>query len=214
VIAPTYPALHNMGELTDGIVAILDAEEVRETFVLGQSYGGAVAQVLIQRFPSRVKKLVLSGSAPLIPVWWKKLLNDLLLPIAALLPEAVVMRLFKRILTPLLTVSEPERAFWNAYLDELFAERLTKADLLSHLHTTRDAQVSYVHREGARSDWHGDALVVWGENDHLRTERARRGMLAIYPQAQIEVIAGTGHVAALSEPAKYAALVKEFLSKG
>jgi hypothetical protein len=39
VIAPTYPPLNTMGEIVDGIAAILDAEQVSDVFVLGQSYG-------------------------------------------------------------------------------------------------------------------------------------------------------------------------------
>ena len=214
VIAPTYPPLRTMGELVDGVVAILDAEQVPEAFVLGQSYGGAVAQVLIQGYPSRVRKVVLSGTAPLIAVRWKELLNDLLLAIATLLPERVVLSLFKRILSPLITVQESERAFWEGYLRELFGQRLTKADVLSHLQTTRDVLTNYVYTGGAKSSWCGDVLIVWGENDHLRTERGRKGMLEIYPQAQIHVIAGGGHTVAMSEPAKYAAAVRGFLEKG
>jgi pimeloyl-ACP methyl ester carboxylesterase len=213
VIAPTYPPLRTMGELIDGVVAILDAEQVPEALVLGQSYGGAVGQVLIQRYPSRVKKVVLSGTAPLMAVRWKKHLNGLLLVIAAQLPERAVMSLFKRMVSPLVTVQESERAFWNAYLRELFRKRLTKADLLSHLQTSRDAQANHAYTGGAKSGWSGDVLVVWGEHDHLRTETGRKGMLDIYPQAQIHVIAGGGHTVAMSEPVKYAAAVKGFLDK-
>ena len=211
VIAPTYPPLGTMGGLVDGVAAILDAEQVPEAFVLGQSYGGAVAQVLIQRYPSRVRKVVLSGTAPLIAVRWKKHLSGALLAIAALLPERMVMSLFKRMVSPLVTVQESERAFWESYLKELFRQHLTKADVLSHLRTTRDAQMNYVYTGGAKRRWSGDVLAVWGENDHLRTERARKGMLDIYPQAQIHVIAGAGHTAAMSEPEKYSVAVKGFL---
>lgn len=213
VIAPTYPPLGTMGELVDGIAAILDTEHLPEAFVLGQSYGGAVAQVLIQRYPSRVKKVVLSGTAPLIVVRWKNALNSLLLAMATLLPERVVMGIFRRILSPVVTVQESERAFWEAYLKELFRQRLTKADILSHFQTSRDARTKYVYTRGEKSSWSGDVLVIWGENDHLRTERGRRGMLDVYPQAQIHVIAGGGHTVALSEPGKYAATVKVFLDK-
>jgi len=213
VIAPTYPPVGTMGELIDGVVAILDAEQVLEAFALGQSYGGAVVQVLIQHHPSRVKQVVLSGTAPLIAVRWKKHLNSLLLPVATLLPGRVVMSLFKRIVSPMITVQESEREFWKAYLDELFRQRLTKEDVLSHLQTTRDAQTNYVYAAGAKSSWRGNVLVIWGENDHLRTERGRRGMLDIYPQAQILVIAGGGHTVAMSESVKYAAAVRDFLTR-
>ncbi len=211
VIAPTYPPLGMMDELVDGIAAVLDAEHVQEAFVLGQSYGGSVAQVLIQRHPSRVKKVILSGTAPMIVVRWKNALGSLLSAIAALLPERVLIGIFRRVLSSLVTVQESERAFWDAYLRELFRQRLTKADVLSHFRTTRDAQTKYAHTSREKSSWSGDVLVVWGENDHLRTGRGRRGMLDVYPQAQIHIIEGGGHTVALSEPEKYAATVKRFL---
>lgn len=213
VIAPTYPPLNTMGEIVDGIAAVLDAEQMSEFFVLGQSYGGAVAQVLVQRYPSRVKKVVLSGTAPLIVLRWKKNLNALLLAIATLLPERVVMSIFRRGVSSVVTAQESERSFWEAYLDELFRRHLTKGDILSHFRTSRDAHTKYVYPSGEKSSWSGDVLVIWGENDHLRTERGRRGMLDIYPQAQIRVLSGGGHTVAISEPVKYAAAVKGFLDK-
>jgi pimeloyl-ACP methyl ester carboxylesterase len=213
VITPTYPPLGTMNEIVDGIAAILDMEQVTEAFILGQSYGGAVAQVLTQRYPSRVKKLILSGTAPLLAVGWKRVLTNLLLVAAVLLPERIVMAIFRKALSPVITVQESQRIFWEAYLEELFTQRLTKEDILSHFRTTRDAQMKYVYRSGEESSWHGDVLVIWGEDDHLRTERGRRGMMGIYPQAQIHILAGGGHTVALSEPEKYAATIKEFLNR-
>ena len=214
LIVPTYPPLGTMDEIVDGVVAILDKEQVPEAFVLGQSYGGAVAQVLVQRYPSRVKKVILSGTAPLIVLKWKKVLNSVLLAVATLLPERVVMSIFGRAISSVVTVQDSERVFWQAYLKELFRRRLTKADVLSHFQTNRDAQSKYAYAKGAKSSWSGDVLVIWGESDHLRTERGRRGMLEIYPQAQVHVIAGGGHTVALSEPGKYAVAVKGFLDGG
>jgi pimeloyl-ACP methyl ester carboxylesterase len=213
VITPTYPPLRTMDQLVDGLVAILDAEQVPRVIVLGQSYGGAVAQVLVQRHPLRVKTLVLSGAVPLIAVRWKRWLGDLFLTAGTVLPERLVMSLFERIISPLITVQESQRVFWDAYLKELLRQHLTKADALSHLQTTRDAQTNYVYRAGATRHWSGEVLVLWGENDHLRTERARRGMLDIYPQAQIHVVAGGGHTVAMSHPEEYAAAVKRFLGR-
>ena len=85
VIVPTYPPLGRIGESVDGVVAVLDAEQAPQAFVPGQSYGGAVAQVLTKRYPWRAKKVVLSGMAPLILVSWKKHLNDLVLVATTLL---------------------------------------------------------------------------------------------------------------------------------
>jgi pimeloyl-ACP methyl ester carboxylesterase len=213
LIVPTYPPLEMMDEIVDGVAAILDKEQVLETFVLGQSYGGAVAQVLMQRYPSRVKKVVLSGTAPLIVLKWKKVLNWVLLAVATLLPKKVVMSIFRRAISSVVTVQKSERVFWDAYLKELLGRRLTEADILSHFQTSLDAQSKYAYAKGEKTSWSGDVLVIWGESDHLRTERGRRGMLEIYPQAQIHVIAGGGHTVALSEPGNYAGTVRGFLDR-
>jgi len=214
VIAPTYPPLRTMDGIVDGVAAILDAEQVREAFVLGQSYGGAVAQVFVRRHPSRVRKLVLSGTVPLTASRAKEVLLGLLLAIAALLPERMVMSVYKGIVSPLITVQESERAFWDAYLDELFERRLTKADALSHLRTLQNAAKKYAYAQGEKCSWGGGVLVIGGDNDPASTEKSRRKMLEIYPQAQIHIIAGGGHTVAMSEPREYAVAVKGFLDKG
>jgi pimeloyl-ACP methyl ester carboxylesterase len=95
LIAPTYPPPGKIGGLVDGIAAILDAEQVPEAFVQGQSYGGAVAQVLIQHYPSQGRKVVLSRTAPLIMVGWKKHLRCTLSAKATLQPERMVMSLIR-----------------------------------------------------------------------------------------------------------------------
>jgi pimeloyl-ACP methyl ester carboxylesterase len=214
VVAPRYPPVDSMDAMLDGIGGILDGRGVSEAVVLGQSYGGLVAQVLMRRRPSYVKKAILSGTAPLIAVGWKRLLAHLLPPLVMALPERAVMAMFKKIVSPMVTVSKSKRAFWEAFLDDLMLHRLTKADLLSHLRTTRDAYRHDVYRSGEMSRFSGDVLAIWGEDDHLNTERARKGMLGIYPQAQVHIITGAGHTAALSEPEEYAAAVNGFLEMG
>jgi pimeloyl-ACP methyl ester carboxylesterase len=213
LIVPTYPPLGVMDDIVDGVVNILDEEQISEVFVLGQSYGSAVAQVLLQRHPSRVKKVILSGAAPLIAVKWKTLLLHLLIMVATLLPEWVVMRLYRRIVSPLVTVQQSKRAFWKTYLYELFEQRLNKADALSHLQTLLDAQLKYACARGERSSWSGNMLVIWGENDPHRNEKSQKGILEIYPQAQIHIILESGHTVAMSEPKKYSRAVKSFLNK-
>jgi pimeloyl-ACP methyl ester carboxylesterase len=69
--------------------------------------------------------------------------------------------------------------------------------------TLLNAHTKYMYARGEKRSWSENILVIWGENDPLRTERSQKGMVDIYPQAQIHVIPGTGHTAAISEPVKY-----------
>ena len=79
VIVPTYPPLWSIDDLTNGILAILDAEQAQDVLILGQSYGGMVAQVMVQRFPARVRKLVLSSTGPLSPPGIQRIILKLVL---------------------------------------------------------------------------------------------------------------------------------------
>ena len=211
VIVPTYPPLRTMDGITDGLVALLDAGHVPGAYVLGQSYGGLVAQVFLRRFPERASKLVLSSTGPLAP--WESggaalMALAWLMPLA---PERFVMSTYKRALLPVISASEPERAFWAAYLDELVERRLTKRDVLSHFWTLQHAVKKHAYPKGQASPWLGDVLIIGSDNDSSSTERDQARMAEIYPRTRVQVIPGAGHTVALSAPARYATAVKGFL---
>ncbi|MCI0408824.1 MAG: alpha/beta hydrolase, partial [Acidobacteria bacterium] len=65
LLAPSYPAVATKKELVEGIAAILTAEGMEELGVIGGSYGAAVAQCFVHRYPDRVSTLILShGGVP------------------------------------------------------------------------------------------------------------------------------------------------------
>ena len=72
VVSPSYPPLGTMAALSDGLAAVLDAEGIVRTHVLGHSLGAGIAHAFVRRHPERVDKLVLSGFGlyshlPLVP---------------------------------------------------------------------------------------------------------------------------------------------------
>lgn len=54
---------YNLGTWTDHLVGFLDALGLERVSMVGNSFGGALALSLVTRFPNRVDKLVLMGSA-------------------------------------------------------------------------------------------------------------------------------------------------------
>jgi pimeloyl-ACP methyl ester carboxylesterase len=210
VVAPTYPPLESIDEITDGIAAILDVEHVPNAFVLGQSYGGTVAQVFVQRFPARVRKLILSSTG--LPVSkGQAAILPLALAVFSSLPESWAKSLYRKWLSPLLVVPKSETSFWEAYLDELFSQRLTKADVLSFFQTVRDTIKNYAVDLPGVEPWQGEVLIIGGEKDPSSTEGPRTAMAEFYPHSQVHVIQGAGHLAAMFEPIEYAEVIKEFL---
>ncbi len=211
VITPTYPPLDSIDEITDGIVAILDAEDAQNVHVLGQSAGGIVAQVLVQRFPSRVKKLILSSTAPLKNPKWKAVILWVYNTVIPLLPDEMVTNLYKKMVGQVMDIPKTQRAFWEAYRSELFSERLTKMDVISHFRTGKDAIRKYGYDKPCVKAWPGEVLILGGETDPVSTESDRKTMAAFYPHSKVQVIHKAGHTPAISEPDKYAEIVNHFL---
>jgi pimeloyl-ACP methyl ester carboxylesterase len=212
IIVPTYPPLWSVDNLTDGIVAILDVEQVQDVLVLGQSYGGMVAQVLVQRFPTRIKKLVLSSTGPLSAPTIQRLVLRLILALAPLLPERAIKAVYKKSLLQILSIPDAQRDFWVAYLDEIFDLQLTNADVLSHFRTGADTLEKYAF--GMADPWPGEVLVIGGENDPVSSEDDRNKIVAYYPRARLSIVSGAGHTVAMQKPGEYAQIVNGFFEGG
>jgi pimeloyl-ACP methyl ester carboxylesterase len=115
VIVPTYPPLWDIDELTNGIAAILEEEQTDEVLLLGQSYGGMVAQVMVQRFPYRIKKLVLSSTGPLSAPKIQRVVLKTILTVTPLLPKEVIKSVYKKSIFQILSIPEDRLDFWKGY---------------------------------------------------------------------------------------------------
>jgi len=127
-----------------------------------------------------------------------------------LLPGRIVKTLYKKTISRILAVPSAERDFWNGYLDEIFATRLTKADLLSHFRTGRDTLNKYAFDRPGTTRWDGDVLIIGGALDPASTETDRNKLADFYPHARVCVIPGTGHTVGIQKPDEYAAIVRAF----
>jgi len=214
VIVPTYPPLEDIDEITNGLAAILDVERVQSVFVLGLSYGGMVAQVFAPRFPTRVKKLILSSAGPFVtsklPV--PVIILSLISSLVAAPPERVAKSLFHGMLNQVVVVPKSEAAFWRAYLKEVVSQRLTKADIVGSFRTMEGAIKKYTLDRSGVQPWRGEVLSLVGEKDPLNSEGDRAAMAEFYPHSQVQVIPGVSHTPGRSELLKYAEVVKGFLS--
>jgi len=147
LITPGYPPATKIDQIVAGVVGILDREGVRRASVLGQSYGGMVAQVLIRSHPERVERLVLSSSGPLRGSRGMTTLLSVLTALAAVLPGPAVKGFYQWSLRRILSVPESESRFWRVYLEELFSLHLSKPDVLSHFLTGQDVLRRHAYAE-------------------------------------------------------------------
>ena len=114
VLALSYPAaLATAAALSDGIAALLQGEGITHAHVLGGSYSGAIAQVLVRRHPTLVASLILSHTSP--PTPGRAPLLALLLALFKLLPMPLLRLLLYALNYGFLPGRGPEQRFWRAH---------------------------------------------------------------------------------------------------
>jgi len=212
VVYPAYPRLKSLDEISDGLAAILDAENIPRVSVLGASFGGAVAQCMVRRYPARIDRLILSNTGvPLANlVRSVKIANA----IPAAMPWPLLRRLLAAATVKLLHGAGAERGFWRNYANQLFARQLTKPDIMANLRIQLDYHRCYrfapADLDGWMRNWSGKVFIIESDNDVLSAAR-RKALRDTYPQATLYTFHGAGHAPAFTRPDEYLGVVQRFL---
>jgi len=209
IVYPTYPRVSSLAELADGLAAVLDAEQVQSAAVLGASFGGAVAQVLVRRHPQRMRGLILSNCGVpmrrLVPAVWTAL------ALARTLPWSTMHKLlaggFVKLVAPR---DELERRFWAAYVAELLDTRLGKADLLANMALQLEYHLDYHFHSSDLAGWTGNILIAESDTDVIGPRR-RKGLRDTYPAAKVRTFHNGGHATMFLRFDEYLAMVKDFM---
>jgi len=202
VVAPDYPSVGTLGDLLDGLVAVLDEEGVRRAHVVGGSFGGLVAQALVRRHPERIASLVLSHTGAPDPGRRRR---SAVAPLA-LLPTSLLRSLLRRRLGRTLVGADP---FWHEYFDRVVAG-LSKPDVLSRVWLAAEFAEQAGYAPGDLAAWGGRVLILEADDDPLFPPAAREALRALYPGAEVHTFHGTGHAAAVLRPDEYAAVLLRF----
>jgi pimeloyl-ACP methyl ester carboxylesterase len=208
VIAPAYPPVATMGALVDGIAALLRHEGVEQADVVGGSYGGLVAQVLVRRYPHLVRALVLSHTQPPYPETAARLQR--FVGLMRWLPMGVVRQMIQRAFGSMMPERTDETACMLATYNELVAFALTRRDVIGILERTVDYS-KQVFTPQDLATWSGKVLLVFGEDDPSTPPEVRDRLGALYPGCQVGHFEGSGHTTAVTRREEYLTLIDEFL---
>lgn len=210
VIMPGYPfGVGTLDRLVGGLAALLDAEQIDRVHVLGGSFGGLVAQRFVRAYPERVRRLVLSHTGGPRPD--RARANRRAVTLFGLLPMRVLRFMLRGATRRSLRDAPEHIAFWEAYSDEMIT-RLTKADLINRYRLAADFDATSNFTPDDLKDWPGRVLILEGDNDPIAEAAARASLRQLYPQAQVHVFHGSGHVASIAQLDEYTAVITRFLS--
>lgn len=208
VIYPAYPRPESLDGLLDGLVAILDAEDADRLTVIGMSFGGAVAQCLVRRCPERIERVVFSncGVPQTEVVRPRRIVNATL----SAMPWPILRKPMARSLLRLLNAPAGELCFWRGYVQDLYAKRLSKPDVLANLRLQLEFHAGQNFLPGDLADWPGDILIIQSDNDIFNADR-RKMVRDVYSRAQVHTFQDAGHYPACSRAAEYRRVLDRFL---
>jgi len=210
VIYPAYPRASSIGELSEGLRAVLDAEGIGQVAILGASFGGAVAQVFVRRYPDRVRELILSNTG--VPLGHLARPVGITYWIVKAMPWRLTSRLLRKPLLGTIDQSGTDHAFWADYLDELFASRLTKADVLSNIRVQYDYHRRFHFTPEDLKNWPGRVLIAESDSDVIGPRR-RQALRETYPCARVHTFHNAGHAPMFTRYGEYLEMVNSFLKQ-
>ncbi len=184
----------------DTVAAFIRARSLDRPVLVGHSLGGAVAMSLAARAPNLVRSLVLVDSCGPGGIATSK----------DRYPLFEMMRSSRPLLAQVLRAQVPtlkDDAFFETLVDEAMV--MAAPAWVGHA----EALGRFDYR-GRLAVFTGPVLVLRGGKDLLITEEMARDTVAAFPDARLEIVDDVGHSVMAEDPARFVALIGEFLSAG
>lgn len=211
IIAPDYPPVRTVDEILDGIEIILKREGIKTTVIIGQSYGGIIAQALYWFKPDYIKSLIITSSGPTIFTTVQFAILHLILVLIRILPEKIVKKLFFSNIIKVLTFKEIEKNEYIQLVKGIVNNEISKEDVYSFFLTIlsfgkklKNADISVAQDIPIR--------VLKSEDDHTQDPKDDKRFKSLYNNIEIINIGKFSHTAYLKNPKYFADKVSEVLA--
>jgi maspardin len=204
VISLTYPAVDTLEKLSEGVLAIMDAEQVDRTNIVGTSLGSYLAQYLVAKYPGRIERAVFSNTFPPNDLIAEK--NKLIGSVLPFLPEWLVMSVLRESFVKSIYPASGNDELTLAFLTEVGSGRMSKAQVVGRYRcvvqpfTAPDLDKLKI-----------PALIVEADNDPLVEKALREQLKAIYPTAGVRTLS-RGHFPYLNPSTGFTDIIAAFMS--
>jgi len=212
VIVPTYPPLDNVDDIVSGINEILQKEHIENAIVIGQSYGGMIAQVFSIKFPEKIEKLILNSTASIFTDQLHKQLLLIFLWLFMKLPSKWISKLYKKNILRALEIKAGNNKDWIKDAQNILDTKFTDQHVRSHFFTAMDTLKKYSLKKSI-DDIRIRTLIINGENDKFSTKKDRKKLIIDYPGAESFLLKGAGHVVVIEKPEEYKKILNSFVNK-
>lgn len=205
IISLTMPTVNSLEDATDGIIQILDEENIKQVNLIGTSMGGYIGQYFLNKYPTRLKKIVLGNTFP--PNGFYRKQNGKMRKIVPYLPEWLVMKNFRKNAAANVVSASENSELVKAYLMEQYSGLMSKQQfmgrfdmVLEHFDMKNDAIKRSIPK-----------LIIESNNDPLVNQNLRNQLKSNFREAAVFTFADKGHFPYLNQPTEYNKVLLDFL---
>ncbi len=204
VISVTYPAVDSLREMSDGVFAILDAEGVEQTHIVGTSLGGYLTQYIVANHSDRVLSAVFSNTfAPNDLIAEKNKSIGAALPF---LPEWLVIDVLRGSFSASVYPASGNDELTLAFLNEISYGRMRKAQVVGRFHGVVEKFTA-----PDLTSLNIPVMIIEADNDPLVEFVLREQLKETYPTAEVWTLSGVGHFPYLNHSDVYTKIIKTFI---
>lgn len=205
IIAMTYPAKNSLADLSQGILEILNKENIDKTNIIGSSLGGYLAQYLVSEHPEKVNKAIFANTFPPNDLILEK--NKTLGSLLPFLPEWLIMNSYRDSIINSVYPASHNSELVKAFLLELSYGGMTKEQFIGRYRSVVDPF------EAVNPNNLGiPVMIIESSNDPLVEEELRNMLKETYPSAAVFTF-NSGHFPYLNEPRQYIEIINDFFAE-
>ncbi len=222
VISFDYPiAYSSIQELVEAIAELIKKLNVT-VFLIGQSLGGFIAQILAQQHPEIVEGLILSNTGTLSAEldekgtqcfrnMMKRIDKSLLM--IKLVPFGIVKKNIKKAVLKKVTylLSEEEKNVMSEICDEMI-NTLTKEYEIHMTLLLKDLQKHWNMKKSDFLRFQNRVLLILSDDDFTFDESIKRALIDIMPSPKVITDIRGGHLALLLKIDKYTNSITSFIN--
>ncbi|WP_034623159.1 alpha/beta fold hydrolase [Desulfovermiculus halophilus] len=202
----TPPGPYSIEQMALDTVRLLHALDIEETFVVGLSMGGMIAQELALILPHRVRGLILAATHPGgdlhvsgSPEVYQRLMDN-----TGLSPEEIVEKNISVLFSPNTVTQRPE-------IIQGYRERQkTIPEQPEHAFAAQQKAIQGFDCSGRLTRIKAPTLLLAGEDDQLIPPENARRMAEHIPDCQVRVFPQAGHLIHMERTKEFNTTVDEF----
>jgi len=193
---------YNFKVVGDDVIEVLDSLKIKSTHFVGISLGTIIIRELAERFPERVKSMILGGAIMKMNVKGQVLMRFGNL-FKSVLPYMVLYKFFAFIIMP----KKNHRKSRDIFVNE--AKKLEQKEFKKWFALV--AEVNPLLRFFRLNEIKTPTLYIMGEQDYMFLPSIRK-IVEKHASATLEVIPDCGHVVNIEQPSVFNQKVIQFLS--